>query len=282
MKLLITGAQGQLGTDMTRLARAGGHEAIPLGSRDLDISDFRQVMDRVRQEKPDAIINCAAYNAVDQAETDWERAFEVNGLGPKYLARAASDTGATLIHYSTDYIFDGKTNRPYTLADTPAPLGRYGESKLLGEQLVMRHAEHYYVIRVSWVFGAGNVNFPAKVLGWSETTDTITVVDDQSASPAYTGDLASASLDLLNSEQYGLFHMTNAGYCSRFEWARYILNKAGWEGELVPGKSADFPTPATRPTFSALDTFGTRQAIGYDLPPWQDATDRFLHEIGRI
>ncbi|OQA48529.1 MAG: dTDP-4-dehydrorhamnose reductase [Euryarchaeota archaeon ADurb.Bin294] len=146
----------------------------------------------------------------------------------------------------------------------------------------MHHATRYFLIRVSWVFGSGNVNFAKKVLDWSDKSDTITVVDDQVASPTYTRDLAKATLDLIQTEQYGLYHCTNTGHCSRFDFAAYILQQIGWPGELIPGKSSDFQTPADRPPFSALDNFGLNHAIGYCLPSWQDATERFLHEIGRI
>lgn len=148
--------------------------------------------------------------------------------------------------------------------------------------MVMRHAIKFYLIRVSWVFGVGNTNFVQKVLEWSSQRHQITVVDDQISSPTYTRDLSQGSLDLIKTGQYGLYHMTNSDYCSRFEWAKYILNQIGWKGDLISGKSADFLTPATRPNFSVLDNFGTRQAIGYDLPSWQNATESFLREIGRI
>lgn len=282
MKVLITGAHGQLGQDITILCQKEGHKVMSCGSQELDITRFRDVMDQVQDFGPDIIFNCAAYNAVDQAETDWEQAFQINGLGPKNLALAAAKTGAVLIHYSTDYIFSGQKTVQYTLVDSPDPISKYGESKLLGEQMVMRHTARYYLIRVSWVFGSGNTNFVRKVLEWSSQKSEITVVDDQVSSPTYTRDLAQATLDLVQSDQYGLYHMTNKGHCSRFDWAQYVLNQIGWTGELKRGKSTDFKTAAVRPPFSALDNFGTRQVIGYDLPSWQDATQRFLHEIGRI
>ena len=282
MKVLITGAYGQLGQDITNLCRKNGHDVTACDSKELDITRYDAVIDKIQKIEPEIIINCAAYNAVDLAETEWEKAFLVNGIGVKNLSLAANIVNAALVHYSTDYVFNGKTSRPYTIADHPDPISRYGESKLFGEQEVMRHAKKYYLIRVSWVFGAGNTNFVKKVLEWGDQRDTITIVDDQIASPTYTRDLAQASLDLIKTTQYGLYHITNAGHCSRFDWAAYILQQSGWAGELVPGKSHEFKTPATRPLYSALDNFGTRETIGYDLPSWQDATKRFLHEIGRI
>ncbi|MDX8549468.1 dTDP-4-dehydrorhamnose reductase [Methanospirillum sp. J.3.6.1-F.2.7.3] len=282
MKILITGAHGQLGQDLTDLCKKSGHEAISCGSQDLNITDYNGVLEYVSNTRPDFIVNCAAYNAVDKAETEWEKAFSVNGIGPKNLALVANKVGAVLVHYSTDYVFNGQIDRPYTIVDFPSPLSKYGESKFLGEQQVMRHAHFFYLIRVSWVFGLGNMNFVKKVLEWSEKQDLITVVDDQISSPTYTHDLAKVTLDLIKTGQYGLYHCTNAGYCSRYDFASYILQKIGWNGDIVPGKSAKFKTPAIRPSFSALDNFGITQVIGYTMPPWQDAVDRFLIEIGRL
>nr|WP_319539984.1 dTDP-4-dehydrorhamnose reductase [uncultured Methanospirillum sp.] len=282
MRIVITGSSGQLGKDITKACRNQGHMVTVYGSKDLDITRYEDVLSKIQELHPDIIINCAADNAVDQAETDWEKAFSVNGLGPKYLAIAASAVNAVLIHYSTDYIFSGTARYPYTLDKCPAPISRYGESKLLGEQMVMRHSTKYFLIRVSWVFGPGNTNFVKKVLEWSDNNNQIVVVDDQVSSPTYTQDLARATMDIMNSKQFGLYHISNTGYCSRFEWAKYILNLIGWTGTLNPGKSDDFKTPATRPKFSVLDNFGTKQTIGYDLPHWQDATERFLKEIERI
>ncbi|MCA1914834.1 dTDP-4-dehydrorhamnose reductase [Methanospirillum hungatei] len=281
MKVVITGANGQLGQDITNLLRKHGHDVTACGSKDLDITKYDRVTETIQTHKPDIIINCAAYNAVDLAETEWEKAFLVNGIGPKNLSLAANKVNAAFVHYSTDYVFNGKASRPYTIADHPDPISRYGESKLLGEQQVMRHATRSYLIRVSWVFGSGNINFVKKVLEWSDKSDSITVVDDQVASPTYTKDLAKATLDLIQTDQYGLYHCTNTGHCSRLDFAAYILQQIGWSGELIPGKSTDFKTPATRPGFSVLDNFGLKQVIGYSLPSWQDATERFLKEIGR-
>ena len=278
MKILVTGANGQLGKDITRYYREKGIEVHPFGSSDLDITRYPIVSSCIRKIKPDLIINCAAYNAVDDAETDWVRAYQVNGLGPKYLALAATKNGASLVHYSTDYVFDGRKKRPYTIADNPAPINRYGESKLLGEQMVERHASEYYLIRTSWVFGSGNTNFVNKVLEWSKERDIITIVDDQVSSPTFTRDLTEATFDLTTTGESGLFHITNSGCCSRFEWADEILKKTGWNGRLLPAKSDNFPTPAKRPSYSVLDDFGSKEAIGYHLPSWQDGTFRFLQE----
>ena len=282
MRLMITGAGGQLGQEMAKQAGTKGHDAIPFTSRELDITNTAAVRGAVLRCRPDAVVNCAAYNAVDQAEQEWRRAFLVNGLAVRTLALAAREAGAILVHYSTDYVFDGLSTRPYTIADRPNPLSRYGESKLLGEQAVRDHSSCYFLIRTSWVFGPGNTNFAQKVLEWGRQNDRLKIVDDQVSSPTRTRDLADATLGLLETEQFGLYHLTNGGSCSRYEWAKYILDATGWKGVLIPVKSEEFPTPARRPPFSVLDNFGAAEVLGWELPPWEDATHAYLEEMGGI
>lgn len=279
MKILITGAGGQLGQDVAKFCESHNYEHIAANSKMLDITNPTAVAEFCSREVPDVIINCAAYNQVDQAEADWRDAYLVNGLGVKNLVLAANHLNATFVHYSTDYVFDGKSIRPYTIADRPHPLNRYGESKLLGEDIVRDLCDSYFLIRTSWVFGPGNTNFPKKVLEWSKTKEELKIVTDQVSTPSYTGDLAKATFDLLKSDYFGLCHLTNSGYCSRYEWAEYILKEIGWRGTLLPADSDEFPTNARRPRFSVLDNFGTAETIGYTLPSWEDATSRFLGEI---
>ncbi|OPX70270.1 MAG: dTDP-4-dehydrorhamnose reductase [Methanoregulaceae archaeon PtaB.Bin056] len=282
MRLMITGAGGQLGQEMAKQAGTKGHDVIPFTSRELDITNTAAVRGAVLRCRPDAVVNCAAYNAVDHAEREWRRAFLVNGLAVRTLALAAREAGAILVHYSTDYVFDGLSTRPYTIADRPNPISRYGESKLLGEQAVRDHSSCYFLIRTSWVFGPGNTNFAQKVLEWGRQNDRLKIVDDQVSSPTRTRDLADATLGLLDTEQFGLYHLTNGGSCSRYEWAQYILDATGWKGVLIPVKSEEFPTPARRPAFSVLDNFGAAEVLGWELPPWEDATHAYLEEMGGI
>ena len=282
MRLMITGAGGQLGQEMAKQAGTKGHDVTPFTSRELDITNTAAVRGAVLRCRPDAVVNCAAYNAVDQAEQEWRRAFLVNGLAVRTLALAAREAGAILVHYSTDYVFDGLSTRPYTIADRPNPLSRYGESKLLGEQAVRDHSSCYFLIRTSWVFGPGNTNFAQKVLEWGRQNDRLKIVDDQVSSPTRTRDLADATLGLLETEQFGLYHLTNGGSCSRYEWAKYILDATGWKGVLIPVKSEEFPTPARRPPFSVLDNFGAAEVLGWELPPWEDATHAYLEEMEGI
>jgi dTDP-4-dehydrorhamnose reductase len=280
MIVLIAGANGQLGREMTELCRRRGMEVLAADSKMLDIADFAAVKNTFAEFHPDWVMNCAAYNAVDQAESDWKRAYLVNGYGPKHLALAAAEHDAVLVHYSTDYVFDGKKANPYTVADAPCPLSRYGTSKLLGEQMVRHHCTRHYIIRTSWVFGKGRENFAEKILSWSRDKPEIRVVDDQVSTPTYTVDLAAATLELLETGLYGLHHLTNSGSCSRYAWAKKILELAGWNGTLLPAKTADFPTPAERPLYSVLDNFGTEELLTRPMPAWDDAVKRYM-ESGR-
>mgnify|MGYP001193217014 CR=1 FL=1 len=278
--VLITGAGGQLGQDMVNTCKIRGIFAIAAKSKALDITSFTEVIAFLKKHPGiKAIINCAAYNAVDEAEQQWRKAFLVNGTGVRNLALAANSLDVPLVHFSTDYVFDGKATRPYTIVDTPNPINRYGKSKLLGEQYVRDLAHRYFLIRTSWVFRRGNSNFVKKVIEWSREKDELSVVTDQVASPTYTVDLAVATIDLLDTELFGLYHITNSGSCSRYALAEYILEKMKWKGKLTPAKSKDFNSPADRPLYSVLDPFGTPESINYNLPTWQDATDRFLREI---
>lgn len=282
MNILITGARGQLGQDIVKACYKCKINTLPFGSQDLDITNYNQVLETIKSEKPDIIINCAAYNDVDHAETDWQTAYLVNGIGPKNLALVGNLYQIPLVHFSTDQIFNGEVRVPLTIADRPTPINKYGLSKLLGEQMVKDHAYIFYLIRVSWVFGAGNMNFVRKVLEWSESKDTIRVVKDQEASPTYTVDLAKATLDLIENGIPGIYHITNSGSCTKHAWTEHILNQIDWNGTLKDAKSNEFSNPAKRPEYSVLDNFGTEDTIGYSLPDWKDATTRFLKEINKI
>jgi dTDP-4-dehydrorhamnose reductase len=277
-RLLVTGAMGQLGRAIACSCDRRGIEHVDADLAELDITSLDRVREAMAGARPDAIVNCAAYNQVDLAETEWRDAFAVNGLGPAWLAVAAEERGIPLVHFSTDYVFDGRKGSPYTVADAPGPVSRYGESKLLGEVRVQSLCRRHLVVRLSWLFGAGPDSFPRKVLAWARGRSRIEVVDDQVSSPTYTVDVAPLALDLLRTGAWGLYHLTNAGHCSRFEWARRIVGVAGVDVEVVPVGSDRFPTPARRPAFSAMDPFPLPRVLGSEPPEWEDATDRFLKE----
>jgi dTDP-4-dehydrorhamnose reductase len=277
MRALVTGSGGQLGREFARRFAEDGTEHMALSRQELDITDLLKVREVIKEYKPDFVFNCAAYNAVDKAEEDWRSAFLVNGIGAKNLLRASEENGSTLVHYSSDYVFDGAKEAPYTIADRTNPVNSYGQSKLLGEDCISRSGcSRYYLIRVSWVFGEGENSFVRKLLGWMKSSRSLRIVDDQVSSPAYTSDLVRGTLDLIKTGNHGLYHMSNSGQCSRYEWAKYIIEAINWEGEYIPAKSSDFPVSARRPTFSVLDNFPLEETIGYLMPHWREATERFL------
>jgi dTDP-4-dehydrorhamnose reductase len=272
MKILVAGAGGQLARQIIDQA---GDVTAP-DKQELDITDFSVVSSVIADTKPDIVINCAAFNDVDGAEGNWQDAFLINGIGVKHLALACSKNNAVLMHFSSDYVFDGISGKPYTIADLPNPINTYGQSKLLGEELIKEHADRYFLIRTSWIFGVGEFSFPNKLLEWATRKVNLRIVDDQISSPTYTVDLARASLKLAETENYGLYHVTNSGHASKYEWADFILRKKSWTGTLNRAKSSEFDTPAKRPEFSVLDNFPLKSAIGEVMPTWQDATERFL------
>jgi len=280
MKILITGAKGQLGQAFQKKFEQLNIQYIAKGSKELDITKIDQLRNVVKNEKEIThIINCAAYNHVDKAEEEWEKAYQINGLGVRNLSIISNEINAELIHYSTDYVFSGKKGE-YTIYDTPDPINRYGESKALGEREITQ-ARRYYLIRTSWVFGVGKDNFAKKVINWSQNNKELKITTDEKSAPTYTEDLVEATLELIKQKVYGIYHITNSP-CTRYEWAEYILKKISWQGTLKPAKRSDFNLPAKRPESSVLNNFGYTEVTGKTMPDWKDATDRFLKEMGLI
>jgi len=308
MKILITGANGQLGKDFQKLfdregidyvasdfitargtqqaasgeQRSNNYQLATVNQQllHLDITDLQSIRELAADIKPDVIINCAAYNAVDKAEVEWKKAYTINGIGVRNLAIVANELNAVLIHYSTDYVFDGNKKKPYTIFDLPNPLSRYGESKYLGEKLLAQTGGKFILIRTSWVFGIGNINFAKKVLEWAQKNEELKIVTDEISVPTYTVDLAQVTWTIINKRAYGLYHISNEGECSRYEYASYILEKIGWRGKLLPVKQEDFDLPAKRPKYSKLSNFGLKETVNIEMPDWKNAVDRFLKEIG--
>jgi len=276
-KILIVGADGQLGQSFVNEFEKQGLNFLALKSMDLDITDFHKVKELIINYNPNYIINCAAYNNVDKAEEEWKKAYMVNAWAVKNLAILSENIDSTLVHYSTDYVFSGEKNKPYDIGDEPDPISAYGKSKALGESFVRDFAKRYYLIRLSAVFGSNpNASFPLKLLSWAKDKDALEIVDDQIFSPTFVDDVVIATIDLIKTGQFGLYHMTNQGHCSRYEFAKYILNKINWEGRCFPVASSEIKSLANRPKFSVLDNFPLKNIIGYDLPNWKGSIDRFL------
>ena len=273
--ILITGANGQLGKEFQKFLSEKNREVLALDIQELDITDLEKTRKILKNIQAEYIINCAAYNDVDKAQEEWKKAFSVNALGVRNLAIVAAETGAELVHFSSDYVFSGNRNVPYTTYDRPNPINKYGESKVLGERFLKELNNKYYLVRTSWLFGDGEKNFLRKVLLWASSRQKIRVVDDEVSSPTCTSDLAKAVWDIIKIKAYGTYHITNSS-CSRYEWAELILKEINWQGVLERSKRQEFNLPAKRPDYTVLDNFGFKETTGYEMPSWQEATIRFI------
>jgi dTDP-4-dehydrorhamnose reductase len=276
VRILVTGAGGQLGRELMHVLAA--HELHGRDHRALDISDRQAVFTTVEQVRPSWLINAAAYNDVDGAEGASELAFAVNAAGPGYLAEAAARSGADMVHISTDYVFDGRKGTPYTELDRPDPLSVYGRSKYEGELQVQSAHPSACVLRTAWLYGEYGKNFVKAILAAAERGGPLNVVADQVGSPTWTRHLAQAIGELIRTPARGLFHVANGGSCSRFEFARAIVQG---RVEVLPISAADAARPAPRPANSALIS-ARWQAAGFGpLPDWERALSEYLGDDGR-
>lgn len=279
MRILITGHLGQLATDFK--SALAGQDLILSEYEDLRLERRAEVASFVASVGPELILNCAAYNRVDQAEDDPETAFAANALGPHNLALAAEECGATLVHFSTDYVFDGENRAPYTEADAPCPGSVYGTSKLAGEHLALASCRSTFVLRVCGLFGyAGSrekgSNFVETILSLARQGKPLKVVDDQRLTPTSTVEIVAATLSLVQTREYGLYHMTAGGECSWYEFARAILEEANLETELSPVSSEYYKTRARRPRYSVLDNARLREVGQKEMGEWREGLRRYL------
>ena len=251
MKIMITGAYGMLGSDLREVLK--NFELICTGSKDLDITDKEKVMEFISEKSPDLVINAAAYTAVDDCETHYDEAYAVNALGPKNLAIACKSIDVPLVHISTDYVFDGSKRTPLVETDNLGPQSAYGKTKLEGEKFIQENTDKYFILRTAWLYGLHGNNFVKTMLDLAETHDEITVVNDQIGSPTYSLDLAVAITNLLHSDKYGIYHVTNEGECSWYEFAKLIFELSDVDVNVIPVSTEEFPRPAPRPHYSVLD-----------------------------
>ena len=280
MKILLTGFKGQLGYNFKKLFDSLKIEYIATDYQELDITNNESLEHFFNENKDFThIINCAAYNDVDKAENEIEQCIKVNEEAPLIIARYAKKMGAVFVTYSTDFVFDGHKIKPYMEEDVPNPLSVYGKSKYEGENKVLKIYNKSFIIRTSWLFGIGGNNFNKQVISWSKSRDTLNIVDDQVSAPTYSVDLAEFSWKLIQTEKYGLYHITNNGEASKYDQAKYVLEKIGWEGKLNRAKTADFNLPAKRPEYSKLSSEKVEKLLGEKIPTWQSGIDRFLSEM---
>lgn len=271
---LITGSRGQLGSELAKLLP----EAVLTDVDTLDITNAQAVFDFVHQSNIDTIINCAAYTAVDKAEDDEEKAYAINVVGPKNLAQS----GAKIIHVSTDYVFDGCGHKPYTPDDAPHPISVYGRTKLAGETEILKHAQTAVVIRTAWLYSPYGGNFVKTMLKLGSEKDTINVVNDQIGTPTCAADLAQAIVAILpqlNENNSGIYHFTNEGVCSWFDFAYEIISLARLNCKVNPIPSSAYPTKAKRPFYSVLDKNKIKSTFNLNIPYWKESLEKCLKQF---
>lgn len=251
MKILITGSNGMLGHDLENVLK-DKHELILTTSKTLDITDKDKTMEIIKENNPDIVINSAAYTDVDGCETNQDLAYAVNGQGVKNLALACRQIDCPLVHVSTDYVFDGTARDPIPEDGEIGPISVYGKSKLMGEQAIEEILDKYFIVRTAWLYGINGKNFPKTMLELAENHPEITVVYDEVGTPTYTPDLAYGISQLIETDFYGIYHLTNSGSCSWCEFARYIFEIAGRDVNVVPVTASEFSRPAPRPSYSVL------------------------------
>ena len=279
MKILVTGAKGQLGTEVAK--QGNEHELILAGRGDLDITDARKVTSCLQELKPDAVIHCAAYTNVDGAESDEDGAFRVNVVGAQNLAAGCLEIGARLVYVSTDYVFDGTKQGVYREFDPVNPQTVYGRTKWQGEELVRQILGRHYIVRTAWLYGEGK-NFVRTMLQLAEKQHTLKVVADQIGTPTSTVDVTRAIYRLLDSDAYGTYHASCQGQCSWYDFACEIFRKAGKQVQVLPVTTAEFSRPAKRPAYSVLDNYMLRMTVGDLMRSWQEALAEYIQlELNR-
>lgn len=279
MKILITGAEGKFGRTLAEVLGEEPYcEVIAFGRDELDVTNEVQTYRVIRQVVPDVVIHAAAYTAVDQAETEEERAYRINAYGTRNVAVAANEIGAKVCYVSTDYVFDGMSQVPYREFDALNPLSVYGRSKKAGERLIQTLCSRYFVVRTSWLYGEYGKNFVTTMLELAQEDSKVRVVHDQTGSPTYAVDLAKFLGKLVATQRYGIYHATNTGSCSWYEFARTIFDYEGIQIEVEPCTTEQFPRPAPRPHYSVLEPMAMRANDFELLRDWRVALKEFLSQ----
>ena len=277
--VIVTGITGQLGYDVAAELERRGEDFIVTSRNEIDLTNEKSIKTFIANHQPTAVIHCAAYTAVDKAESEAELALTVNGMATRHIAEACRDVGAKLLYPSTDYVFGGDGSKPYEVDDEKSPCNVYGRSKLLGEDSVRAICRKNFIVRISWVFGKNGKNFVKTMLNLAEKHKKVRVVADQVGSPTYTKDLAPLLVDMIHTEKFGIYHATNEGFCSWAEFAKEIFKQAKKNVEVEGIQTADYPTPARRPFNSRLSKKSLDEAGFNRLPTWQDALKRYLTEL---
>ncbi len=276
MKVLVTGANGQLGYDVIKRLEKSNIECLGTDIDVLDITHQEQVNRFISNYSPDVVIHCGAYTAVDKAEDERELCYSVNVLGTKYIAEACKELDAKMVYISTDYVFDGEGEQPFEVTDKPNPINYYGLTKYEGELEVQNILEKYFIVRISWVFGSNGNNFVKTMLRLGKERNEISVVADQIGSPTYTYDLAELLVEMIFTDKYGIHHATNEGYCSWYEFACEIFKQAKIDIKVNPIKTEEYPTRARRPKNSRMC-----KNLSHKLESWENALNHYMIHIKR-
>ncbi|KAF6576088.1 dTDP-4-dehydrorhamnose reductase [Paenibacillus polymyxa] len=285
MRILVTGASGQLGKDVVKVFQEQGHDVVGYDREQLDITDLDQAIKIVGQYQPEAVIHCAAYTAVDAAETDLDTAYQVNAAGTRNMVLAAEKAGAKLVYISTDYVFDGTAEQPYHEYDNTNPQSIYGKSKRAGEVLTQTLSSRYFIVRTSWVYGLYGNNFVKTMLKLGQEKPHLQVVNDQKGSPTYTVDLARFLAELIQTEKYGVYHASNSGSCTWYEFTKAIFEEAvdildaTIIAILEPCSTDQFPRPAARPKNSVMEHIAIRTNGLNNLRHWREGLHCFIKEL---
>lgn len=287
MRILVTGAAGRLGGKLVEILSQQGHDvtgADIVGNHveHLDISDFQATRGFIVGLRPDVVIHPAAWTDVDGCAREPEKAIAINGFGTQHVALGAAAAGASVVCVSSNEVFDGRATRPYREYDVTNPVNPYGYSKWVGEQAALRVNPRHYIVRTSWLFAHGGKNFIHALLNLAQAGKPLRVVTNEVANPTYNDDLADAIARLIETERYGIYHLVNEGTCSRYQFARYFLDKAGFQGVPVePITTYQWPRPSKPPTYAGLENMAGRH-IGISLRPWQEAVDAYLLREGQL
>ena len=275
MKVLVTGVKGQLGYDVVKDLQKRGYEPIGVDREEMDLMNNDAIREFIMNVRPEAIIHCAAYTAVDKAEEEVDVCYQVNAEATKVIAECAKELDIQLIYISTDYVFDGTKEGEYVETDMPNPINVYGASKLKGEQYVQELLEKFYIVRISWVFGVNGNNFIKTMLRLGSERDELNIIHDQVGSPTYTADLAPLLVDMIETTKYGIYHATNEGFCSWYEFANEIFKQSGIKVQTNPITTDKYPTAAKRPMNSKMGK-GKLEKAFYPLITWKVALNNYL------
>lgn len=278
MKVLVTGANGQLGYDVIKRLEQNNIEFLGTDRKSLDLFNEEQVKKVIVDYKPDVVIHCAAYTAVDKAEDERDLCYATNVLGTKYISKACKEINAKMVYISTDYVFDGEGTEPFETTDKPNPINYYGKSKYEGELEVQKYLDKYFIVRISWVFGSNGNNFVKTMLKLGKERDEVSVVADQVGSPTYTFDLAKLLVEMIETDKYGIYHATNEGYCSWYEFTCEIYRQVCFDTKVNAIKTEDYPTKARRPKNSKLSKISLT-ANGFNLlDNYEKAVSNFINK----